>query len=1514
MRKSALICVLFFVISFGMWAYPAPMWRVGNSKSTPLDPSALHIDENDVYILDRKSNQVMVVDSETGTNSRSLLRLGKSAVITDLFVRDRQIYLLDSKRSGVLVVDTSGSYLRDFFTSGNPGLRFKNPKRILVNYQGYIYILDDWGIRGFTMEGVPFVSAPVNSAISMSLGEDQLLRVLRHSSKGQVVEYLDQNLKIVSASMVMIQDRRPANIADLAINQWGEMHVINRDATNIGKLGPNGAILPNTVFGAFDKGSQIGVFQYPTQIKCGANGDTSIIGILDSKQKAIHFFKDSESFTGQLLHRPAYTMRPSLKESTLPACTDYLEFGDITYMISSLSKTRNVKPLASVWAMDAEGKTLFITQIKDLPKKTALSFTALALHQNYLYVLDTKAATVHVLDKHTGKYQSSFAQKGKRANNLMNPVDIAIGDNGLIYIADSGHGRIAIFSEHRMFVDNITMPEPKLKPLMLKVYGDKLYYLSNADSVYELKLNNPQKASLFVNAPGLGAFELVYDGKAALLDKQKQSIKIVGKAGKELELLAFDKKAIFPFFANIHKLRYFPEERKLAILDINASHQRFLMFFAAPDRPDVITMSLNDAMQAVLSWERMPGIQGWQVYQVSDADTIVYNVTEPKFVISEPQSSILNYQICSIAADGKKGELSFPIEDAYSYALYLRQNGNHAAAIYALYRSNQNISDNRIDEQIVANYIEEAKLYQRSGQADKALESLNSAAKVSGPTSEIGILAVDIFRQKGDYRAGIDYLNLLGPQSSPEIMEAYIDLHHRLKDHQALILHARSYNQKFGFNETIMRSEVEAYKATGQYALALSTLNELVNTRPGFEDKLAIADLQIKLGNFSQANSYLQRMLTEHRNEKLDRAYALLGECNFQLGQYGSSSDYFNNAILIDEGIADYYYKLAKTYHELLNNTEALRNFQIAHERDPHNQDFGIGYARALERENRFVDALRVLDSVAPYAQDDQSSADFHLFYSELLTREARYDDAYREILIVQAYFPDDPEVARKVNEAFAARELYNRDKPPVEIKKVTWDPVFPSLHEYYRNNPIGTITLFNNRSVPITDIELKIFIPQIMDSEAKFRIPSLIANENHEHRVVVNLNRRVFEYSRELNPRISITYALEDSLYTVPHSISRLNVLQDTAMNWGNRRQLASFVNPSDTMLRTFISSVLLQSYDAGTPIGLNPAITKALQVYSFYRANSIRYTPDPSAANRDDTQIDYVQYPFQTLNSKGGDCEDLMVLLATSLEVVGVETGFIDIPGHVIPVIDTKMDVDEILNSGISVEFFIHRNGTYWLPLESTMLSTQDFITSWLDARKQYDNVLDSGVYPEIFRFSQIHSQYPPAQNFSAIDSGLYRETTTAKRYFEDDTTRILQMSLISKEQEYTETLRRYPRNLTVKNEYALWSLSKGKNQQAERLWQEMLNQDPENFNALVNLGNYYYGQGIYGPARIHYLNALKHNRLQDDIRRNLCILEYRAGNTPLALEYFRAIANKQILRDADISIYSEFINKGD
>lgn len=1514
MKKFALMCMFFMMLSLALNAYPAPLWRIGHERSNPMDPVALHIVGMQTYIMDRAGNQVMLYDGEQAKLTKNFIKLGKSALVVDIFVHDKQIYLLDYKRSGVLVYDTKGKFLREFFTAGNASLRFKNPKRIVVNYQGFIYVLDDYGIRAFTMEGVPFGKLGIESPISMSLGEDQLLRVLRNSARGLVVDYLDQRLNNVSASMIKVLENRRARIADIAVNQWGEMHVINRDGINIGKLAPNGALLPNTIFGAFDTGNQIGVFQNPVYIKCGADKESSIIGILDSKQKAIHFFRDSEAFTGQVLRRPAYTMRPSMVESAFPASKDYLAANRKQYMISNIAKNPGAKPLPAVWAADEAGNPVFITQIKDFGTKKAKGLDVLAINQDKLYVLDTKAAMVHILNSSTGKYIESFAQRGNRSNNLLNPVDIAIGETGLIYIADSGHGRISVFNEHNVFINTITMPYPRQKPMMLKAIDGKLYYLTSDDTIFMIQPSRPNAPSMHIADKALSAFEIIYDGRFALLNGNTQTMKIVGSAGKEHELLAYDKNARFPFFENIHRLRYIPSERKLAILDRKAPKLRFLHFYAAPDRPDVISLALNDNLQAELSWERMPGIESWMVFRVSESDTTSFKVNEPRFTIPEPQPIIWNYQVCSIAADGKLGDLSLAVEDAYSYARNLSKNGNYNAAIYALYRSNKNIADPRIDEIIVLNHMLEAEFFQRSGQYEKALASLETASRVSGPSKEIGLRTVEIYKLMGQLRAGIDYLNRFGAQSNAEIMEQYIVLHHMLKDYTALLPQTRIYRQKFGLAERILRIEVDAYSATGQYALALSTLNELVDARPGFVDKLSIASLQIKLGNLSSANSFLQRMLTDHRNEKLDVVYALLGECNFQMGQYGNAADFYANAIRIDDKIARYHHGLAEANHFGRNREEALRNYQAAHRLEPDNPIFGIAYARALERENRFSDALSVLDTIAASSEEEDTTAEFHRFYSDLLTREGRYDEAYREILLVQGFYPNDDEVAEKVENALRAREFYNKHKAPVEIKDVIFDPIYPSLQEYYKKNPIGVVKLFNNRSMPITNIELKVFIPQIMDTESRVRIPSLIANENYVQQIIVNLNRRVFEYSRELNPRISITYSLDDSTYSFDYNTARIQILQDKAMNWSNRRQLAAFVNPADNIMRTFVSSVIMQSFDTNTHTDLNQNILKALQVYSFYRANSVRYNQDPSSANREDTQIDFVQYPFQTLNAKGGDCEDLVVLFAASLEAIGVETGFLDLPVHVIPVIDTKMSIDDILNSGLAVEHFINLHDTYWLPLESTVLSSADFITSWLSARKQYDETLGSGVFPEIFRFNEIHRQYPPAQFSSLIDANLYRETGKARAFFMEDKGRILQMSQISQEQEFLETLRRYPNNMTVKNQYARWSFSKGKTQQAERLWLEVLQREPTNFSAQVNLGNLYYIDNRFDLARTQFLAALKHNKDKDEIHRNLCLLEFKAENMEKALQYFRAIQNKDLVKNADFVIYSELLRKGD
>ena len=65
-----------------------------------------------------------------------------------------------------------------------------------------------------------------------------------------------------------------------------------------------------------------------------------------------------------------------------------------------------------------------------------------------------------------------------------------------------------------------------------------------------------------------------------------------------------------------------------------------------------------------------------------------------------------------------------------------------------------------------------------------------------------------------------------------------------------------------------------------------------------------------------------------------------------------------------------------------------------------------------------------------------------------------------------------------------------------------------------------------------------------------------------------------------------------------------------------------------------------------------------------SFYKSKlifnsivkNIIYTSDPRAS------AEYVQFPHQTLELKGGDCDDLSVLFSSLLESVGIESALVD------------------------------------------------------------------------------------------------------------------------------------------------------------------------------------------------------------------------------------------------------------
>lgn len=118
--------------------------------------------------------------------------------------------------------------------------------------------------------------------------------------------------------------------------------------------------------------------------------------------------------------------------------------------------------------------------------------------------------------------------------------------------------------------------------------------------------------------------------------------------------------------------------------------------------------------------------------------------------------------------------------------------------------------------------------------------------------------------------------------------------------------------------------------------------------------------------------------------------------------------------------------------------------------------------------------------------------------------------------------------------------------------------------------------------------------------------------------------------------------------------------------------------------------------------------------------------YTSDPRSTG------EYVQFPSETVELKGGDCDDLSVAYSALLESIGIETAFIDYKNQA-PVRHVSLLINTGLSPGESElitkndnKYFIrsNRNGKdeIWIPVETTSLT--NFETAWNVASDRFYN----------------------------------------------------------------------------------------------------------------------------------------------------------------------------------------------
>jgi hypothetical protein len=285
-----------------------------------------------------------------------------------------------------------------------------------------------------------------------------------------------------------------------------------------------------------------------------------------------------------------------------------------------------------------------------------------------------------------------------------------------------------------------------------------------------------------------------------------------------------------------------------------------------------------------------------------------------------------------------------------------------------------------------------------------------------------------------------------------------------------------------------------------------------------------------------------------------------------------------------------------------------------------------------------------------------------------------------------------------------------------VRGEKIEQRRVFPVSYAWYRDNPAATVRITNNEPNTITDVSLSLFMDRYMGQPELFAaLPRLAPGETAELPVTALFNEVMLSLTENVNAngRVLIRYRSLGTLKETDFAV-QMPVYHRNALSWDDDRRAASFVSARDPVARLFARYVA--SIADGLPAhGLPRNVRCAAALFEALAVYGMNYVVDPASSfaemSEDSSALDSLNYPYQTLYYRGGDCDDLSILYCAMLEALGIDTAFITIPGHIYCAFDIGTPGE---GEGWGVEGLIEHGGKLWMPVEITV-PDEGFPAAW-------------------------------------------------------------------------------------------------------------------------------------------------------------------------------------------------------
>ncbi len=476
----------------------------------------------------------------------------------------------------------------------------------------------------------------------------------------------------------------------------------------------------------------------------------------------------------------------------------------------------------------------------------------------------------------------------------------------------------------------------------------------------------------------------------------------------------------------------------------------------------------------------------------------------------------------------------------------------------------------------------------------------------------------------------------------------------------------------------------------------------------------------------------------------------------------------------------------------------------------------------------------------------------------------------------------------------FAATPRASLSLPPLEITRVELGEIFASAYKYYEANPLGKALVKNNTDRVFHKVKVSFSIKEFMDFPTEQVIPEIRPGQQMELLLKPVFSNRILEVTENtpLQSELALTYYIAGE----PKVITRrfpVTLYERHAMTWDRKAKIGAFVTPRDQAVADFSRSVIQPYVDAYQ--NLPSSLVYARAVYAALGVMGLKYVVDPTSPFREFSEktasVDYIQYPRDTLTRKSGDCDDLSILFAASMENIGIGTALVDVPGHVFIMFNTGVYEKDKDTLGFPDPLLVAHQGTVWIPVEMTLVGAS-FTRAWQKAAEEYGDWSAKGKV-DIVSIQKAWEQFRPATlpNADVKFTKVKREEIEAKYKAELET--LGRQRLANLSEGYIAALKKNPKDMTSLAQLGVLYGENGLHTEALEQFQKMLAVDKNNAVALNNIGNISFLQGRLDDAKQAYESALKVSPDDPGIMVNLARILYQLNKKDDAKAMFHKAA---------------------